>query len=758
MPTRVIAQTVPAASTTGSIPAPTVPPSTAPAARLPAVKLPAGELDPYRLTADQVVAMARTMAEPGVEQDVRDLAARRLLMIGTNDARTALADALRDPANAPARLAAARAVADDVPPGPEFIDPLFVLIDSEASPQLMDAAAFALGRYKASPEVTIRLVALTDARRTVGVRVAAINGLAGQVDKRAAARLVQLAQEAGSPPVVTASIGALRTFTTLDYDTPAEWDGWWRTQSDLPDDRFRLETLTARLSAADRRARAGEETFQELSAAILATINQASRDQRGVVFQRYLTSPREAVRLIAIRRAYAYIADPPANLRPLMRELLADASGDVRFEAARIVQALNDADAFAALAYQSAVEPDARVRAKIADALGTIGNLDAVPLLRSMLDDGSTSVVQSAAGALAQLGPRLAQDRPREAGELAVRLQRLLTDRAAGQGVLRESVVAALVPLMQPSLMRAFTMMLSPQRQPTESPRIRALAARGLGLIGDPELASPLVGALADGAGDVRVEVVRAIGAVSRDFNNAPRLLELLDPKAEPDERVRGAAWEVIRSQLPIAPLQQLTAWPDRPLLQRDEAKRLEIFNALAQRYASGSQPDDQGFFLQQVGDSHMNLGDGAEQANDRDDADRHFAAAAQAYAQSLELAQQTGPAMRQQALMLARTRALLRSRDYAQAIDLARAVEPVYQELIGAEWKLEAERLNQRRTSDADAAALDLIAAAGRLGKALPSQHQATLNEIRASIERRQGEKNQLDGGFDAMQMICLR
>lgn len=734
----------------------------------PAVSILNGEIDPSRLMADQVAAAARQMIESTGEQEPRDLAARRLLQIGTNDARTALVNALRDLNNPGGRLAAARAVTNDNPPGPEFVDPLFVLLDTEASPPLMEAAAVALGNYKASPDVTVRLVGLTDPQRSAAVRLAAIRGLSTQIEKRAASRLVDLAQEAATPAIATAAMNALQAFTVYAYDNPADWAAWWRTQTDVTDDRFRIETLVARMNRAQQMQKLGDETYQALSLTVAAALNAAPREQRGDVFARYLKSPREVERLIAIRRAYDYASDPFPTLPTMAREMLADVSPEVRYEAARIVQALVDNGAFAALAQQASVEPDARVRAKIADALGTLGNVDALPLLRTMLDDASNLVVQSAAGALERLGPAIVQSKPAEAEDLSIRLQRLLAGRAArgnasnavvaaGGGSLRDSVVAALVPLKQRSLRFAFRDMLAADAG--ESAAVRESAARGLGEIGESETVSPLVEALGDSSAKVRVAAVRAIGQVSRDdFSNAERLYQLLNPASESDPQVRLAAWEVIRSQLPTAPLVQLAAWPDKPLLQRDDEKRVQIYGVLARRYGDENKPGLQIDALQHVGESQMNLGETAERADDRDNADRHFGDAAQTLNGAITLAKRTGEAMYEQSLTEMRMRALLRARDYLGAATFIQSLPREYQEVVGPLWKLEGDRLTGRKTADDDASALALIAAANGLSPGvLSNQHRELLNSLQAGIQRRQNEKNQF-AVPDWMRAVCMR
>ena len=710
------------------------------------------DFDPSRLVADQVSALARQMTDAAVDQDARDSAARRLLEIGSAEARNAVQFALRDPGNNAGRLAAARAVGDDSPADTDFVDPLFVLMDADTPKPLLDAAAVALGNYKALPDVATRLVALTAPTRAEPVRLAAVRALSTQIEKRAAQRLVELAQDASAPAVAAAALSGLQTFASLAYDAPGDWSIWWKSQADLTDDRFRLDVLTARATRFEQQARRGEETYQELRRSVLATLAGTPREQRGDVLAKYLTSPREVVRLIAVRQAYEYAAtaDLSPTTRPVVRAMLADVSADVRYEAARIIDVVDDSEAFPVIAQQISIEPEARVRAMMAEALGKIGNVAALPLLEPLLDDQSTLVVQSAAGALANLGDALATADPREAAKLSSTLQRVLEDRGnVLGGKVRESILSAVVPLRQARLTKMFANMLT--RDPPEPPEIRALAAKGLGAIGDPDTDSPLVEALSDLSADVRVEAVRALGKVSKTFVNAPRLLRMLDPKAEPELKVRNEAWGVIRDRLAVAPLDQLVAWPDLDLLRRDDAKRLEIFTALAKGFAATGKTAEQTDSLQSVGDTQLKL---AESADDAVAAKKYFADATTSYQSALALARQTGQAMRVVSLTTATVHSMLRGKDYVAAAAFVRTLTPPERENVGSVFKREAEDLARDNKVDD---ATNLIREATAMGSALPQANRDQLNEILKALQHKVGEKNQY-AEPDLLRSVCMR
>jgi HEAT repeat protein len=713
------------------------------------------EIEPTRVLAEQVAVAMRQLTDGALDQDARDAAARRLLSIGTSEARNAVLYALKDPGNPAGRLAAARAVADDRPPDSAYIDALFVLLDADTPRPLLDAAAIALGNYKSEPDVALRLIELTRPGRPDAVRIAAVRGLSTQIEKRAAQRLVELAQEPGAG-MANAASEALQVFASLPLSAPADWANWWQTQVDHSDERFRLDMLTARATRFEQEARQGDDTFQELRRKVLSEIAAASKEERGEVMARYLLSPRASLRLIAVRQAYDYAitGDLPANCAPILLGMLSDVSEDVRFEAARAIQPLNDPAAFDAIAQQLAVESDARVRAELARSIGPIGNVAAVPLLKWLLDDSSVSVVQSSADALAGLGDAVYAVNPANARDLADKLQSVLQTRGtrSANPRLREKLVRALIPLRQPSLLPTYTAILT--AQPAESEVVRGLATRGIGLLGEPATVDLLVDVLrGDDPPAVRIEAIQAIGKVARDFSLADTIYRSMDPAREPDETVRGAAWVVLRSMFEVAPRQQLASWPEQSLIKTDVNKRLAVFEALARKSGTDGAADDQTAYLQQVGDCLMELGSA--------DAKR-YAEATGVYQQALAITRQTNsPAksMRIETLVELTLRSMLRSRDYAGATrfsgELMRDNTNGYQGLVGKEFKLEAERLVNESNQLDDANRL--IREALSMTPTLPDQYRVHLQDVQKTVEARMREKNDF-GIPDFMHGLAMR
>lgn len=689
------------------------------------------------------------------------MAARRLMSVGTAEARSAVLFALKDPGNPAGRLSAVRAVAEELPPDPQFVDALFVLLDPGQPRTVLDAVTIALGNYKTSSDVNARLIQLTSAGRPDLIRLVSIRALGFHVVKAGAGRLVELTADP-NPQLASAATDALQTLASIELSSPSDWANWWRTQIDSSNEQFEKEMLLARASRFEREARRGDDAYQELRRSVLASISGARQDQLAEVLNGYLTSPRESVRLLAIGQAaeLASTGDLPPSVRVTVRALLSDPRREIRLLAARTIYHTNDPGAFDPIAQQVAIEADSGVKAELANALGRIGNVQAVPILRWLLDDTSDAVVQASAGSLEMFGKPIAESDPTAAADIAFRLRALLDTRAKGPGSVRfrETLLAALVPLKQKSATSMFAQLLT--ADPRESVAVRRLAAQGLGAIGDPNMADLLVETMSEvgeGNAPVRLECVKSLGSVANAFYYADALYRRMDPKFEPDATIRENAWQVMVKLFPIASRVQLEKWPDKPLIKDDPVKQLLLFQSLAAKSEADRDMETYVFYLEQIGTTQMKLGELAEPA----DRDQRFAEATASFAKALQVTRETsGPSMRVERYIELTLNATLRSRNYPAAAsftsDLLRDPANLqYQGVVGPQFRLEAERLAQVGSQMDDA--LALIREALAIRPALSEQYGDQLRQIQASIESRQQEKNQL-AVPDVLQSIALR
>lgn len=710
----------------------------------------APDLDPSRLVADQVAGLARQMSDPTLDQDARDLAASRLISIDSPQARAAIMSALKDPGNFGGRLAAARAIAETLPPDPQFVDPLFVLFDAGQRRELVDAAVIALGNYKTQPDVNARLILLTGEGSPDAVRIAAIRTLGHHAEKAGVQRLVALADD-GNPQVSFAAIDALQMVTGLGLTTSGDWLTWWNGQSDRTPDAFRTELLAARASTLEREKRQrGDEAIGELRRTVEAAIASAGNGQLGEILNRYLTSPREAYRMVAAGQAYqlATTGDLPAVSRPVVRSLISDPNPDIRLQVARTISRVNDVEAFEPIARQVAVESDPAVRAELANALGVIGNTDAIALLRWQLEDRSGAVVSAAAGALARLGPALVAKDPGAAAELAGRLRLMLEalPRTAEYARQRETLISALVPLKQRSMATVFAQMLT--ADPREPERIRRLAAAGLGVIGDPNTADLLVDVMSDTIAStppVRLEAINALGRVANAFYYADALYRRMDPRFESDAEIRAAAWVVITKLFETASRDQLAAWPDKSLIKGDARKELQIFQSLAAKAEAANDQNEYTQRLEQIGDSYMVLGE----SSNPPERDEFFSQATANFQKALDLTRANlGRAGQVERLIDSTLKSMLRGRRYNEAASFASSLlsDPAnqqFQVVVGPAFRLEAERLFRQVGQGEDA--LALIREALAIRPALASHYVDQLSRLQQEIERGRSQKNQL-------------
>jgi HEAT repeat protein len=711
---------------------------------------PARELDPARIVSGQVAALARQLVDPAIDQEIRDGAARRLISIGSAEARSAISFALKDPGNVGGRLAAARAVAEDLPPDPQFIDALFVLLDPGQRREILDAAVVALGNYKSSADVNARLIILTGAGSPDVVRIAAIRALSHHFEKNGAKRLVELTEDA-NPQVAFTAVEALQTLSSIQFNSAGDWSNWWRTHADQPADQFRSEMSAARVSALEQSMRQRDDAILELRRSIEAAIAGAGNGELSDVLNRYLTSPRESVRIVAVGQAYqlATTGDLPANSRAVVRTMLSDPNREIRLQSARIISRVNDVAAFDPIVQQIAIESDPAIRAELAGALGVIGNVDAVPLLKAQLEDNSASTVQAAANALAKLGPVLVEKDPRSARELSERLRALL-DELPNMPVnsrQREALIAALVPLKQKSMTSMFAQMLT--ADPREPERIRRLAAAGLGAIGDPNSTEFLVDVMNDTIAStpaVRLEALNAVGRVADSFSlYAPALYTRMDPKFESDADIRTAAWDVITRLFSTASRDQLAGWPDKALIKGDARKELQIFQSLAAKAEAAKDQDEFIQRLEQIGDSYMALGEASVQP----ERDENFTQATANFQKALDLTRaSSGPSGQTERLIESTLKSMLRGRRYNQAAGFASGIlsEPTnqqYQVVVGPAFRLEAERLFRQGGQGDDA--LALIREALQISPSLASTYVEQLRQLQQDIETGRQQKNQL-------------
>ena len=628
-----------------------------------------------------VTSLARAAADPQAKPDDRDEAARRLVERGTDESRRAIGTLLSANSPAPARLAAARAVAEVGAADPAYLPPLLAAASEEASRPLLAAAVDALSLYQSDSRVPDRLAELTQSTRPAAVRLAAIDGLGRFPTRPAAARLAALLDDP-DPAISTAAAGALQSLTGR-AEVGINPRAWWAANQGKSDVDFRADLLGDRAVRSDRDRRRVTGLSAEVRRLVQSQYRAAAPDKRPALMTAALSGAEPSVRAAGADLAYDQartVGVVPDLVKGRLRDLIADSDPVVRKSVARAIQVINDPAALGPLLAQLGREPDSSVRAAIVSALGPIRDPRATAALVPLVNDPSPEVAVAAAGAIEAAGPALRDDPASAAlvGQAADALRRVVASNR--EETVRLAAIQATGPLRRRELIPALRDVVI--GKPKASAALRRAALAALGEEAEPNLADLIVSQLDDPDPPVRAAAARALGATANTFEYAEALYRHLDPANEPDRAVRDEAWKQLQVFFPLAPKQQLAAWPDR--FADQPRRQLIVLQALADAADKAREPADAAFRRQQMGDVYMALAEPDK--------------AAPLFRKALDFAMQNRAApVVVLALNESLLKALLRAKDYAGATAFGSkllAESPDNQGTVGPLFKLEVERL----------------------------------------------------------------
>lgn len=688
------------------------------------------------IPASDVPQLRSALFDPASSAANREQAAQRLVARNSPEAIEVLRQALSDLGNPEAQLAAARALSSDPEPKPTLIDPLFALLDDGARRPVLDAATRALSLFKSNPEVLPRLIAVLRRARSEPLQLATIRSLGSFVDRRAAETLVGVVSDPAREPALTrAAADALISLTgdTTRGRSSRAWEQWWAEQRDLPEAEFRARLLVSRATRYDLTRWRYQALTEDLSR-VLGTAYAATPSEGKTDFAlRLLRSEQPAIRaagaeIVLNDFRLTGVANP--ELRAALRTLIGDADADVRRNVARTLRDLNDADSLVPLLTQLRQERDPLVRSALASAIAPIRDVRAVPVLLSILDDPSIETAAAAAAALTEMGETL-----RSSVELrdsvTIRLRDTLERRTGPSPAqvesqpLREALLAAMVPLRDPSLAPVFLRVLNVR--PRESVRARRAVIMALGELG--ALFAPILAEqLDDDEAGVRLEAVKALAKTANTFEYGEALRRRLDPSIEPDPSVRSESWRALQAMIPLASPQQLAPWVDR--FRDDPERRRIVLLRLADLAEQVGDPDELASRRQQIGDTFM--------------AQRQPADAVPWYLKALEYSIASNAAT---AVLLSRAEvsldALLAARLYGESAALAGRLMTLnpneFVTSMGGKLTMEADRLVQ---SDELDAAQRLLDAARGINPPLPGRLLERLKETEAELQRRLAQR----------------
>lgn len=525
--------------------------------------------------------------DPGIPQNVRDLAALRLVSRQSPPAHAAIVDLLTK-GTPPAKLAVARALASVAWPDADFIAPLTTLLRGRDQASVA-AAAQALVQYKDNGDILQELINQARSDHPLNIRLPVVRALGAFSQKPAAQTLIDLQQHGEDYQIEAAAGDALMEMTGLanfDHD-PGRWAQWWQQNQGLSDTDFRVGIIRSRGEAFETQA-AQHKTLQNAANELLTdNFWNAPPSDRAEILLSYLQSPAPEIRSLGAELVYSSATAngaPPGTIRQT-RLLLADPSPDVRAAAATALSA--DVDSAADLVAQLAREQDDVVRVRLINSLAPFQNLLAIEQMLKLVGSGpSASVRIAAADGIRQGADIIDKDLPLKSKAIEVLKAALHDTDPPGQQNLREAIVGALAAMRESSLSGIFRQLLAP----SEPLGVRGKALIGLGSLPDPSpYEAEIARNLDDEEPDMRLAVIQALG-----LSPTPLYINQLLDRVSQDgnDQVRAEAWEVLQNwaQSPAIDESSLAAMADGLASAHDPNKALFVREKLRDRLAQDAQ------------------------------------------------------------------------------------------------------------------------------------------------------------------------
>lgn len=539
----------------------------------------------------------------------REEAAKRLLSRRSNETRDILMAVLGSP-DREAKVAVAKALADDPSPDPRFIP----LLDSMLGPDraATEAAATALARYAGDAPVRDRLLSFArDAKQPAASREPLIAALANVVNRAVANALVELVNDNIQPAAVRNAAGmALSEMTGLPYGRNGPQWRQWQARAPRDEAAWAAEVEAGRASHLQQIALRQSSTVGALERIINDRYQQDIRTRnekdRADLIMDLLNEADPHARVMGINfvtGAFIQNQSFPAAAKSRIVELLGDSDSDVRLTAAKAAKTLNLVGAENDLLLQLPEEPNPDVREAMAAVLGVIKDPRATPVLRPLLSDASPRVATAAAGALREMAPQLRQADPQAAGNLAAELWRAGSQRAGNPAwaAFRAACIETIGLLGDTKLDRNLLGLADPINEEPQQVRISAL--RALGEMHSERAAAGIANFLQNEANantDLRLEEIDALSKTGKFDAYAPLLSRYTAPNEEPNPRVRAAAWKAFTDMFPTASSTSLKEWSDR--LRGDPKRQIELLKALTDKLAPANNKDDWAYEEQNLG------------------------------------------------------------------------------------------------------------------------------------------------------------
>lgn len=550
-------------------------------------------------------------------QTHRNEAAARLVEIGNSEAKEAIRAGLAGN-DERSQYACAKAIAEVGPaPDLQWRDVLVTLLRRDRSPA--EPAARALARYEVDlPAYTALIEAARDRQRTA--RLTAIGALGRIVQKAVAEALVGLVSDPDPAARAAADEALIHLSGHREFGQDARrWALWLRSLQNRNPADWRTQVLGeqhARLDQADELARQQvrqfKAKFEELAFQDFEAQPEAAKSMKLLSrLNDSEPSERETGAWI-VSQAVAGGTPMSDDVRRRLIELVGDSSMDVRLQVAQTLVKLSDPTALNALLTQLQLEKDTQVKVALIQGVARIGNAQALPVLRQLLQhDSSAEVVAAAAEALKSL------EQPNQVFE---ELRQVLVQRTGppgqpngepGSEELRVALLGALASLGVGTDQTA-TELLRQFLSQNESPFVREAALNGLAELGDAAGAGAFIVQELDPNVEpdpaVRTAAALALGRVG-NFTYASRLYDSTRRQFESDPQVQKAAWTAFQNLLPHGTLNDLSYWADRLHQQKELDHEAVVLTVLAAKLKDADDRKNLAIEQQRLGGVYSELG-----------------------------------------------------------------------------------------------------------------------------------------------------
>ncbi|MFH0980587.1 MAG: HEAT repeat domain-containing protein [Planctomycetota bacterium] len=556
------------------------------------------------VTDEQTAKLVRSRAvieNPADSESTRQAQAEELLLTGWPAAADLLIALLETSNDGTTRAVVCRAVGRVESANPELVDRRLIesLIGllADGDPSVSTAASAALSSFR-DDYVVRRLGELArDPGRPVGLRLAAIEALAPNIDRRCVIeQLMELLhlEEAVRDRALAALVPASR----VNYGRSVEaWEAWWQDKSALEEtawlrDRVtlfaqRARDLELRLETLTRESESHAKVLaRRLADALRMTYRLTAQEaQRDELLIGWLRDPLIEFRRTAVDLVKEQIYDqkrPSEGVRAALRERYTDTSPELRREVFELVAALNEPADMEPVLARLAVETDLSVRETILGVLGKLRNPAAILVLIDEIAEASSPspCLAKAAQSLALLAresndPALLD---RAVGPLRTRLAAAGPEDVA----LRGALLGAMAGIGSAAFTEEFVAHLG-----EEQPELLLPAIRGTVAVQDRDQLNRLRTLFLHADARVRLQAMEAVGVLGDGEGPLEALLNPLNVATEPNEAVRSAAWVAFCRILKRQPADARLKWVGR--LKDLPGRQIEYLSALVEDFASAN-------------------------------------------------------------------------------------------------------------------------------------------------------------------------